>query len=98
MHQNVDYSGLTDPVRKREAAIIDIQKWIGPQKFRECEALFKTYRHPIPLEAFRFYCELAGIKGYPAQAWRETLWPEVLTEGGNPSPMPAALPAQSSTG
>ncbi len=47
-------------------AVEDIKSWFGPQKWAQVSPMMAREKNP---NAFSFYCMIAGIDGFPVQAW-----------------------------
>lgn len=72
MSTSIDYSKLEGNA-KRAQALRDIIKYLGWEKFVEIHlGLLKNGKPHF--EAHRVWLSIAGIQGYPAQAWYEHLW------------------------
>lgn len=63
MKMNKDYS--RSPAKNFDA-VEDIKFWLGEKKYAEVSPQMAGVRDP---KTFAFYCEMAGIQGFPVQAW-----------------------------
>lgn len=64
MHNTKKYEGPT----KAFDAVEDIKDWLGQKRWDEVRVYMSQCTNP---EQFAFYCDIAGIKGYPVVAWYE---------------------------
>lgn len=65
MHTTKDYS--KSPAKAFDA-VEDVKNWIGRERWDEVSKLMATVRNPY---TFSLYAELAGVKGFPVNAWYE---------------------------
>jgi hypothetical protein len=63
MKTTIDYS--SSPA-KRFDAVEDIKKYLGAKKFDELSPQMARVSNP---KEFTFYCMIAGIEGFPVEAW-----------------------------
>lgn len=75
-HYDVDYSAIEGDA-KRDAAVRDIREYLGEERYRIVCQYFVLMQEPLSLDEMSLALMMAGVQGYPVQAWRETLWPEV---------------------
>lgn len=68
MHYTIDYSKIANEHEKHDKALQDIKDYLGEKKFDEITNIVK--QAPIPRKSFIMQLGvLAGIQGYPAEAW-----------------------------
>lgn len=67
-HYTVDYSTITDAKAKQERALDDIKEYRGEVWFRKMTDEFQLHTD-MTLEKFANYLSIAGISGYPVEAW-----------------------------
>lgn len=65
MHSTIDYSRRPAETKNTDA-IADIRHWLGQEKFDEVSPQMATVTNP---SQFAFLCEIAGIRGFPVEAW-----------------------------
>ena len=65
MHNTVDYSKRTTPAFD---AVQDVKEWLGAERWAMVSPEMAKVRNP---EQFALYAGLAGVRGYPVQAWYE---------------------------
>lgn len=74
-HVDIDYSAHKTESDKRKAAIADIINYLGKEKFNYLTNEFSKFGvDAMPLDAMSGYLMLAGISGYPVQAWHEFIF------------------------
>lgn len=72
-HYNVNYNELTGDA-KRLKAIQDIKDYLGEDRFNNIEPLLRQAKKDgMSLEQMAMNLSLAGIQGYPVQAWYESI-------------------------
>lgn len=71
-HYTMSYAGLTD-VEKSAKALQDIKDYLGEDKFESTTEIMRN--EMIPYEQFVMAMSvMAGIQGYPVQAWYEHVY------------------------
>lgn len=71
-HYTMSYAGLTDEVKSAKA-LQDIKDYLGEDKFEEVSETMRN--EMIPYEQFVMAMSImAGIQGYPVQAWYEHVY------------------------
>lgn len=77
-HYTVDYSKMT-PNEKHRQALCDIEDFLGAVRFAGMYMDFTRVRDEegyIPtLDAFHMIMSFAGVRGYPATALYNEIWP-----------------------
>lgn len=63
MHTEVDYTNR--PSAKFDA-VEDVKSWIGPERWAKLSLQMAKVTNP---EHFAIYADLAGIQGFPVEAW-----------------------------
>lgn len=63
MHTTIDYS--KSPAKQFDA-VEDIRSWLGQNRYDDIAPEMAKLTN---VNAFTMYCSLAGIQGYPVQAW-----------------------------
>lgn len=84
-HYTRDYSTLTGSA-KSSAAIADIIDFLGDNKFDELTAEFRRYRH-LELDQFACFVGIAGISGYPVEAWHDYIYTDSAEDEAFGPPM-----------
>lgn len=70
MHFTINYSEYKDPAQKREKALDDIREWLGSEKFESITEAIRNSGEHVSRNKFTVHAAvLAGVTGYPAQAW-----------------------------
>lgn len=71
MHTTIDYAKLhpDNPELQHEAALLDIQDYLTSAHYAKLTKDIKSCNPPMTYTQFLFACELAGISGFPVQAW-----------------------------
>ena len=73
MKQTVNYSKLPAD-GKQIRAVLDIKEYLGAEKFNNIETQITQLEKPLTGDQFAFLCSVAGIEGYPVDAWYMSLY------------------------
>jgi hypothetical protein len=74
-HYEIDYSEHADEASKRVAALADIEDYLGEAKFKYLTDEFSKFgKDAMPVERMELMLTLAGISGYPVQAWHHYIF------------------------
>lgn len=77
MHYEINFTGTE--AEKDAQAIKEIINWLGQEKFNDINEEFRAFGQPVTLGRFSLLVSIAGIQGYPVQAWARFLGPSVVT-------------------
>ena len=75
-HYDVDYTSLEGDA-KRDAALQDIRDYLGDERYQVVCDRLRELPKPMTLDVLSLTLMMTGVQGYPVQALRETIWPEV---------------------